>query len=156
MYAYYKEELRARYSELKEKGILTKDNIVSIFREWMSAVGKDNYDREYTKWVNQPCYRDSLINDEYWELSTYTEAVDIPEIYDETKQYNVGDYVRFKDYISTVYFVFKCKKANVGQSIITGIYESEKPSFGHYDSIYRISNWIDKRIEVFENLLNQL
>ena len=157
VYKYYKDELKAKYQVLKEHNVLTTDNIIRLFRDWISAVGADNYEREYAKWTYQPCYRDPNINTEYWERASFTEAGNTPPVYDETVTYAVGDFVRVKDAISTtVYFVFKCIKANTGQPVLNGLYPSEKPSFGHYDSIYRIKNWLDRRIEIFESMLSEL
>lgn len=156
VYKYYKDELKAKYQVLKEHNVLTTDNIIHLFRDWISAVGVDNYEREYKKWTYQPCYRDPNINTEYWKRASFTEAGNTSPVYDETIAYAVGDFVRVKDAISTVYFVFKCIKANTGQPVLKGLYPSEKPSFGHYDSIYRISNWLDRRIELFESMLNEL
>ena len=162
-YKYFPSEIKQRYLELKNQNILTSDNIVNMFEAWMDVVGVDNYERDYEKWIEQPCYRDSKINSDYWTRSTFSEALlvyssanDIP-LYSENDSYNEGDYVRFKDSISTVYFVFKCLRANSGEPIINGVYpNSEKPSFGHYDSIYRIKNWLDERISIVERYLESL
>lgn len=47
---YYQTELETRYANLREQGILTADNILSIFRNWISSIGTDNYQREHDKW----------------------------------------------------------------------------------------------------------
>ena len=54
---YYFEELKARYHELRDKGIFDADHITQLFRSWMDRVGYDNYAKEYEKWPESPCFR---------------------------------------------------------------------------------------------------
>ncbi len=55
---YYYDELKARYHELRDKGIFDADHITQLFRNWMDRVGYDNYSKEYEKWNESPCFRD--------------------------------------------------------------------------------------------------
>lgn len=55
---YYYDELKARYHELRDKGIFDADHITGLFRDWMDRVGYDNYKKEYNKWSESPCFRD--------------------------------------------------------------------------------------------------
>jgi hypothetical protein len=55
---YYYDELKARYHELRDKGIFDADHITQLFRGWMNRVGYDNYTKEYEKWNESPCFRD--------------------------------------------------------------------------------------------------
>jgi hypothetical protein len=55
---YYYDELQARYHELRDKGIFDANHITGLFRSWMDRVGYDNYDKEYKKWPESPCFRD--------------------------------------------------------------------------------------------------
>ena len=49
---YYSEELKLRYKELRDLGILATSNILSIFKEWISAIGTDNMQNNHDKWPN--------------------------------------------------------------------------------------------------------
>ena len=50
-YDLYKEELEARYSELREKSIIDKDVIMSIMIEWLNRIGnKETFKKEWAKW----------------------------------------------------------------------------------------------------------
>lgn len=49
---YYQSELNTRYSELRNKAVLTTLNILSIFKEWITAIGIDNYQKNHDKWPN--------------------------------------------------------------------------------------------------------
>ena len=55
---YYYDDLKARYHELRDKGIFDTDHITQLFRSWMDRVGYDNYTKEYEKWNESPCFRD--------------------------------------------------------------------------------------------------
>lgn len=77
---YYQVELNARYKELRDKGILSTSNIIKLFKEWIAAIGTDNFQRNHDKWP---------IDREHY----YASPVD-----------------------------------------------------GHFDNIYRVSNWLDQRI----------
>jgi hypothetical protein len=55
---YYFDELKARYHELRDKGIFDADHITQLFRSWMDRVGYDNYAKEFEKWPESPCFRD--------------------------------------------------------------------------------------------------
>jgi len=47
---YYGTELDARYAELRQKGILTRDNILKLFTDWINAIGTDNYQLNHDAW----------------------------------------------------------------------------------------------------------
>ena len=55
---YFYEEIKARYQELRRKGIIDADHIIQLFRDWMDRVGYENYKKEYEKWPESPCFRD--------------------------------------------------------------------------------------------------
>lgn len=85
---YYQTELETRYAELREKDIFKTSNILSIFRNWIAAIGTDNYQKNHDKWpINQELYPFAPVN-------------------------------------------------------------------GHYDNIYRVSNWLDARIEKCDEIYN--
>ena len=46
----YSNEIKARYNELKENGIFTVDNVVSLFNEFSKNVGYKVYDNDIKRW----------------------------------------------------------------------------------------------------------
>lgn len=53
----YKSELDEMYSSLRENGIISVSNIMSIFNTWMQRVGLDAYKKNIEKWTSIPSYR---------------------------------------------------------------------------------------------------
>ena len=59
---YYWSELCDRYAELRNNGIFSAENILSIVDDWYARVGNENYDTEWLHWPDSPCrtaYSDS-------------------------------------------------------------------------------------------------
>ena len=65
----YKSELEARYSALRNSGIIDVEHIVSKLADWTARIGEGNYELEYERWPNSPCilnYNDSLYRVRKW------------------------------------------------------------------------------------------
>ena len=77
----------------------------------------------------------------HWEDVTYV----------SDKEYAVGDVCY---YGSSVFYGFKCAEACIGQAPITSFYNTYPRELGHFDSIYRVENWLQKRIEYLDTLLD--
>ena len=145
IYKYYKNEISQRYKELRDSGLYSSENICSMINSWMQRIGYDNYVKEYTKWNESPCNRASFINEEYWELSS-----DATESYLPNKSYIVGDKVLYgKD----VMYSFSCIKECQGQPPITRFYNSYPYELGCYDNLYRVKNWMDRKISFLDKEL---
>lgn len=67
------------------------------------------------------------------------------------KEYAVNDVCY---YGSTSFFGFTCLAACVGEAPLTGFYTLYPKELGHYDSVYRVRNWVEKRIEYMDKLLS--
>ena len=155
---YYLQDMEKRYAELSDSGIITSRNIIALVKDWMMRVGTTFYDEEYKKWKDSPCYSDSLIRSEYWELqvdSSSKPLTDTSETFDARTAYNVGDVVSFGLNATMGFFKFKCIKqtialsSNVAHTIST---YSPIKEFRHCDSIYRIEKWIEGNIKSLDNL----
>ena len=72
------------------------------------------------------------------------------QTYNAEKQYAVNDVCY---YGSSSLYGFKCKAACVGQAPLTGFYKLYPKDLGHFDSVYRVENWLKKRIEYMDKLL---
>ena len=62
-----KSELKERWQQLVRLGIFTEEHFISLYKDWMSRIGEENYKLEYEKWVNSPCNRDSMVNISDWK-----------------------------------------------------------------------------------------
>ena len=62
-----KSELKERWEQLVRLGIFTEEHIISLYNDWISRIGEENYKLEYKKWINSPCNRDSMVNISNWK-----------------------------------------------------------------------------------------
>lgn len=69
IWAYYLDELKARWAELRNAKIFTASNIIKLLQDWIDRVGYDNWEREFERWPETPCNRDSHVNTDYWKRS---------------------------------------------------------------------------------------
>lgn len=152
IYKYFSSELKKRYTELRQD-ILTTDNIISLLSDWCSRIGLDDFEEEFKKWKQSPCHRNSQINTEYYIPCSYTEAISTGlELKEWNKQseYHAGDFMIFNN------LAFKIVKDCTNISPVTSSY-SERPFYlGHYDSIYRVKKWLEERLPLVDNLINNL
>ena len=52
---YFWEDLKERYSILRENGIISTSNICSLVNKWQERIGKENYGEEWETWPGSPC-----------------------------------------------------------------------------------------------------
>lgn len=71
--------------------------------------------------------------------------------YDETKEYAVNDTCY---YGSNNFYGFKAVQTCQGQPPLTGFYNLYPKELGHYDSVYRVENWLKQRIAYMDKLLD--
>lgn len=62
---YYSQELKERYAKLRDDGIISVRNIMSLFKTWTWDVGTLNYEREQEKWPDGR-YDDNIYRVELW------------------------------------------------------------------------------------------
>lgn len=155
---YYLQKMENRYAELSDKGIISSDNIIALVKDWMMRVGTTFYDEEYKKWSDSPCYSNSIIRNEYWELQVDSKGhalTDTSETFDARISYNIGDIVSFGLNENMGYFKFKCIKQTIALSSNTAhAVSSYSPikEFRHCDNIYRIEKWIEENIKSLDKL----
>lgn len=127
----------ARYKELRDAGVIDPLKFATMIKEWMLRIGIDFYDKEYERWPDAPCFKNSVVNEEYWEL-VLDERGDVitgSSTYSDTASYEPGDEVY---YGYTQFYKFVCVKSNTNVKPAT-IYNS--------DSFFRMCVWIQERIE---------
>lgn len=156
--SYYKEELAARYKELADAGIIDKDHVVSLLKDWMMRIGTSFYKKEYEKWDASPCIADSTVREDYWEL-VYDENGDPKTAEDETfdaaRAYSVDDKVSFGLSADACFFVFKCvapTEALAENTAHTVSAYSPISKFSHSDNVYRFEKWVEEQIGYMDSL----
>ena len=70
LWLYFRDEIEEAYALFRTKGVFTADNFVKLMNQWTSAIGTDNYTKEYEKWTESPCNRNNNLNDSYWKINT--------------------------------------------------------------------------------------
>lgn len=148
----YTEEIKTMYKTLRDKGIISKENLNKIVDDWFNRLGTDVLKRSVTKWNNSPSYRKPTNLDEHWEPYIPLSKSELESInsYNAETNYSVGTIVCYGDggYDNSYY---KCVKECLGSTPTTdGSYYIN----GMYDSKERIKMWIEKRIDFCDVLWN--
>lgn len=142
----YNNDLLARYKELRDKGIFSTENIVSLMEKWLDKVGYNNIRKDLETYKETPSYRNSYIN-EQWEFLNYT-WIDSRNDYSEEKTYNVGETCVYRGY------KFKAKSQVQGIPPVSKVYDRHPYVMGFYNSLSRIKLWMDERIKMLDNKYN--
>lgn len=149
--AYYSTELKERYAYLRNNNVIDADKIIDIFRNILLSFGEKNIEKEFDRWVDCPCNRDTIVN-ENWEFDLdengnpqMTNPED-PNMYDNATTYNAGDSCYYAQYPFNGEAIYKYKATNT----VTGVKPVDQ--FGYRDSIYRLYNWIKTSISNMDSL----
>lgn len=132
----YATEIRERYKILRNNGIFTVENIMSLFRRWTESIGYDNIKKDLTIYSETPSYRNGKVNDG-WQFVNYTSGSDT---YNESKIYAEGDFCIYGGG-----YKFKTLKEVHGVPPVT-LYDKNPICYGFYNSEYRIARWLKNRI----------
>lgn len=132
----YATEIRERYKQLRNNGIFTVENIMSLFRKWTESIGYDNIKKELTIYSETPSYRNGKVNDG-WQFVNYTNGSDT---YNESKIYAEGDFCIYGGG-----YKFKALKEVHGVPPVT-LYDKNPICYGFYNSEYRVARWLKNRI----------
>lgn len=62
---YYFDDMKKRYAELRETGIISYDTVWGLMKDWVDRVGADNYAKEAERWPEMPCNRESHISSDW-------------------------------------------------------------------------------------------
>lgn len=145
LYELYKDDIDARYKVLRDLGIFTVDNIMSLLNKWLDKVGYDNYSKEFSIYNETPSYRKSPLNSEYWKIVNWAGT---DTTYDKAKTYIVGEKCIFN------LVEFECIKENAGQEPTLFGYSKTPNIMGFYNSPIRVKNWLIKKIETLDIYYN--
>lgn len=142
----YNDVLLARYKYLRDNGIFSVENVVSLMEKWLDKVGYNNIKKDLDTYKDTPSYRNSYIN-EQWEFVNYTWNDSMSD-YSEDKTYNEGETCVYKGY------KFKAKSQVQGVVPVSKVYDSQPYLMGFHNSLLRVKLWMDERIKTLDNKYN--
>lgn len=145
LYELYKEQIELRYKELRDLNIFSVTNIINLLKKWVTTIGYDNYRKEFKIYKETPSYRNSYINAE-WELIGWN-MVD-SSTYNPDTTYNEGDICVY------AHCEFKAKKEVSAIPPLSKMYDNFPYGYGMYNSIERVANWLEKKIETLDIFYN--
>ena len=145
LYELYKEQIELRYKELRDLNIFSVTNIINLLKKWVTTIGYDNYRKEFEIYKETPSYRDSYINAE-WEFIGWN-MVD-SSTYNPDTTYNEGDICVY------AHCEFKAKKEVSAIPPLSKMYDNFPYGYGMYNSIERVANWLEKKIETLDIFYN--
>ena len=136
----YADEINSRYKQLRDSGVFTVENIISLFKTWLDKIGYANIEKELSLYTDIPSYRDPMLNSEWEFISASTSADD----YNNEKTYSNEE--------TCVYCGYKFKAISEVKGIppLKGAYEHTPRYYGFYNSIKRISIWLSNRISFLD------
>ena len=135
---YYWEDIKARYAELRDKGVLSTENMYSLVENWYYRVMESNYNAEWLKWPKSYCIGETVCRDNWSTSEDWLEYSSLPD-YSSAMTYYAGDKCRY------LYRVWTATGETTGVSPCAKI--------GYHDSLERIHNWIANRIELIDDYL---
>ena len=141
--ALFADEIKQRYTELRNKKVFDVDNIVSLLSKWLNMVGYDNLKKDLTKYNETPSYRDSKLN-EQWIQVPWGNGKE--KEFDESITYTKDQYCKYLG------FFFQATTSVTGVPPVKELYSSLPNVGGCYNSVQRVSNWLTSRIKTLDNI----
>ena len=132
----YATEIKERYKELRNDGVFTTKNIANLLEEWLDRTGYANIEKELSLYTDIPSYRNPQLNDG-WEIVGTTSN---PDDYDNEKTYSKGNICIYFGYR------YRATKEVTGVPPLKNFYEHKPIYCGFYNSVKRVSVWLDNRI----------
>lgn len=132
----YATEIKERYKELRNDGVFTTKNIANLLEVWLDRAGYANIEKELSLYTDIPSYRNPQLNDG-WEIVGTTSN---PDDYDNEKTYSKGNICIYFGYR------YQATKEVTGVPPLKSFYEHEPIYCGFYNSVKRVSAWLDNRI----------
>lgn len=150
---YHKEEIKARYNELKSLGIFTPEHVISLVKNWFNRFPIEAIKLEYKKWTESPSNRDDNVDREHWKIKGSSYEYLSNNTYDNEKTYAVGETCA---YGKSRHVIFECIKVSTGNPPVTKFYDNIPYDLGYHDSIWRVTKYIQDRFTYIENEIIKL
>ena len=150
---YHKEEIKARYNELKSLGIFTPEHVISLVKNWFNRFPIEAIKLEYKKWTESPSNRDDNVDREHWKIKGSSYEAQDKDTYDNEKTYAIGETCA---YGKSRHVIFECIKESTGNPPVTKFYDNIPYDLGYSDSIWRVTKYIQDRFTYIENEIIKL
>lgn len=150
---YHKEEIKARYNELKSLSIFTPEHVISLVKNWFNRFPVEAIKLEYKKWTESPSNRDDNVDREHWKIKDSSYEAQNKDTYDNEKTYAIGETCA---YGKARHVVFECIKESTGNPPVTKFYDNIPYDLGYHDSIWRVTKYIQDRFTYIESEINKL
>ena len=150
---YHKEDIKARYNELKSLGIFTPEHVISLVKNWFNRFPIEAIKLEYKKWQESPSNRDDNVDREHWKIKGSSYEYLGNNTYDNEKTYVIGETCA---YGKSRHVIFECIKESTGNPPITKFYDNIPYDLGYRDSIWRVTKYIQDRFTYIESEINKL
>lgn len=135
-----KSQIKERYSVLRKAGIFTSENITCLLKKWLNSIGFDNIQKEFKTYNETPSYRNNNISEE-WDFVSKSDSSDT---FSESKQYAQNETCIYMGY------EFRAKQITQGVFPLSKLYDKVPRAMGFFNSIGRVSNWVNNRIKFLD------
>ena len=135
-----KPQIKERYSVLRKAGIFSSENITRLLKTWLNSIGFDNIQKEFKTYNETPSYRNNNISEE-WDFVSKSDSSDT---FSESKQYAQDETCVYMGY------EFRTKQITQGVFPLSKLYDKVPRAMGFFNSIGRVSNWVNNRIKFLD------
>lgn len=153
LFKYHKQDIKARYNELKSLGIFTPSHVINLVNKWFDRFSNEDLKLEYKKWSESPSNRDDNIDKEHWKVHGSSYEYTSENTYNSEKTYTIGETCA---YGVSRHVIFECIKETKGNPPIVRFYDNIPRDLGFHDSIFRLEKYIQERFIYIEQEINKL
>lgn len=143
----YSEDIKNRYKELRDLNVFSVNNVVTLLCKWLDSVGYDNLKKDLALYNETPSYRNSNTSSK-WKYVKWSWVENVPTAFEIDKSYKKGDMVYFHG------GVYEAQEIVVGEYPCSPLYTNYPVIGGFHNSVYRVANWLEKRIDFLDNTYN--
>lgn len=143
----YSTEIAQRYKELRDASIFNGINITNLLSNWLKRIGYENIKEEFNLYDQTPSYRASNTSDK-WKYLYWSWSPNHPTSFSDTKTYSKGELVYYYG------GVYEALEETTGVPPTTKLYTKYPEVGGCYNSLQRVANWIENRIDFLDKTYN--
>lgn len=143
----YSTEIAQRYKELRDANIFNVTNITNLLSNWLKRIGYENIKEEFNLYNQTPSYRASNTSDK-WKYLYWSWSPNYPTPFSNTKTYSKGEIVYYYG------GVYEALEETTGVPPTTKLYTKYPEVGGCYNSLQRVANWLENRIDFLDKTYN--
>lgn len=135
----FADEIRERYWQLRADA-LSEERMFSIMKQWVDAIGPENYALEFARWPESFSNSHTFCNPRWKTVDDWTRSETMPQ-YDPDRLYQAGDSCKamFRIWVATAPVRGVCPYRQVGFT----------------DSLERVKQWLHHRLELEDEYIEQ-